>query len=164
VLSEVTVYNELNQIRSQGYDGDKLQVLSPKDYNSAIVGDMIFTTEKFINAHPQELKDFLSASMKGWQYCFQHPDEAVDIILKYNPELKRDEQKQQLMAVLKLISSGDAPSKGMGFMNPSDYATADRILFDSGQIKSHVDPNSVFDASIWQKLKPEEVAIPATPK
>jgi hypothetical protein len=45
-------------------------------------------------------------------------------------------------------------------MNRNDYVTADRILFDSGQIKSHVDPNSVFDASIWQQLKPEEVAIP----
>jgi NitT/TauT family transport system substrate-binding protein len=135
-------------------------VLSPKNYDAAIDSDMLFTTERFINAHPQELRDFLAASMKGWQYCFQHPDEAVDIILKYNPELKRDEQKQQLMAVLQLISSGDATTKGMGFMNRNDYVTADRILFDSGQIKSHVDPNSVFDASIWQQLKPEEVAIP----
>jgi NitT/TauT family transport system substrate-binding protein len=152
VLSEVTVYNELNEIRSKGYDGDKLQILSPKDYDAAIVSDMIFTTERYINQHPGTAQRFLEASLKGWKYCFENPDQAVDIVLKYNKELNKADQMQQLQAVLSLISTGASQINGIGFMDPNAYANADRILFDSGQIKKHVPPSEVYDDSMWTRI------------
>lgn len=158
-LSEVTVYNELNEIRSKGYEGEKLQVLSPRDYDAAIVSDMIFTTEGFIKQHPDVVQRFLEASLKGWKYCFENPDKAVDIVLKYNPELTRADQVLQLNAVLSLISSAGSQANGIGFMDPEAYQNADRILFDSGQIKKHISPTEVYDDSAWAKIPKNAILL-----
>ena len=89
--------------------------------SSAIVGDMLFTTEAYISKHPDALRKFIAASLQGWQYCIQQPDRAVDIVLKYNKDLNRDQQRQQLSAIIILIEAGRARAQGLGFMDPSAY-------------------------------------------
>ena len=151
ILSMVTVYNELNLIQKAGYDGDKLQILSPKDYNSAILGDMIFTTDKYLKDNPVTVSKFLSASIKGWNYCVAHPSEALEIVMKYNPELNKEEQKYMLSACIELIKAGN-PSKGIGFINESDYLNAEKILNISKQIDKDVTIKSTYDLSAWDKI------------
>jgi NitT/TauT family transport system substrate-binding protein len=51
---------------------------------------VFFTREGYIKKHPDTLQRFLEAALKGWGYCFSHPDSAVDIVLKFNQELNRD--------------------------------------------------------------------------
>jgi NitT/TauT family transport system substrate-binding protein len=155
VLSMVTVYNELIQIRDKGYGDDKLQILSPADYKSAIVSDMLFATEKYLKEHRSAVQRFLDASMRGWVYCFDHPDQAVDMVVKYESSLKRDEQSKQLKAVLALIWSGQAKTMGIGYMDPEYYITAERVLFDSNQISKRVDAATVFDDSFWKEISTE---------
>jgi len=159
VLSQVTVYNELNLIRMQGYDGDELQVISPKDYDSAILGDMIFTSEKYLRQNKETVTNFLEASISGWKFCLQNPAEALEIVLKYNPELKREDQKLQLEAANKLVISGLANEKGIGYIHKSDYETAQRILFETGQIRKQVPIEDIYDISAWEMLSLEVVEI-----
>ena len=166
VCSQVMVYNELNQIQNQGYDGDKLQIISPKDYNSAVLGDLIFTSEKYLKDHEDLIQKFLTATYQGWKYTFEHPDEAIDIVLKYNPELKRDEQKQQLMAVLSLINTGSTTTEGLGFINQPDYENAKTILLggldpqteDYKKIQN-VDLNKCFTLSVWEAINPKDKTL-----
>lgn len=152
VLSMVTIYNELNLVQKEGYAGDKLQILSPKDYNSAILGDMIFTTDKFLKDNPETIRKFLSASIKGWKYCVDHPDEALDIVMKYNPELNREEQKFMLNACINLVNSGNSLTKGIGYINESDYVNAQRILKISKQIDKEVDIKATYNLDGWNAI------------
>jgi len=162
VLSQVTVYNELIQIQDAGYGGDKLQIVPPDEYKAAIVSDMLFTTEKFIKEHKSATQRFLTASLLGWKYCFENPEKAVDIVVAHNPELKKDEQQKQLRAVLGLIWKGQAVTKGLGYMDIEFYSTAERVLFESGQIRSHVKPNDVFDESLWTTVPDASKRISGT--
>ena len=150
-LSMVTTYNELNQIRDQGLTDDKLQIIAPRDYNAAIVGDALFTSERYIKENRAVTQKFLDASLKGWKYCAEKPDEAVDIVLKFDKSLKRDDQVKQLKSVMSLILSGQDKNMGIGYMDRSFYVTAERVLFDSGQIFKRVDPSTVFDDSLWEQ-------------
>ncbi|MDB5227817.1 MAG: putative transporter, substrate-binding protein [Bacteroidota bacterium] len=158
VLSMVTVYNELNLIQKEGYQGDRLQILSPKDYHSAILGDMIFTTDKYIKDNPGTVQKFLTASIKGWKYCIDHPEEALDIVMKYNPELNRDEQKYMLTACIGLIKTGSSLTNGIGYINEDDYSNAQRILKISKQIDKEVDIKTTFNLSIWNEV-PDSVKV-----
>ena len=152
VLSMVTVYNELNLIKKEGFQGDKLQILSPKDYNSAILGDMIFTTDKYLKENPETVKKFLSASIRGWKYCIENPEKALDIVVKYNPELNRSEQEYMLDACINLIKSGNYLTNGIGYINEEDYINAQRILKNSKQIDKEVDIKTIFNNSILKSL------------
>jgi len=156
ILSQVTVSNELNLIRAAGYDGDKLQILSPKDYDSAILGDVLFTTESFLAANRRKVELFLEASLQGWKFCLDQPEKALDIVLRFNPELKKDDQRLQMNAVLELLTSGSAQDYGIGYIDLTDYVNAEEVLFRSGQISTRVDPGSAIDLTAWQAV-PEQV-------
>lgn len=156
ILSMVTVYNELNLVQQAGYTGDKLQILSPKDYNSAILGDMVFTTDKYLKNNPKKVENFLTASIKGWKYCVENPEKALDIVMKYNPELNREEQQYMLNACIELIKSGSALTNGIGYIDETEYSNIQRILKISKQIDKEVDIKSTFTNSVWEEI-PKEV-------
>lgn len=152
VLSEVTIYNELILIERQGYGPDKLQILSPSSYKAAILGDMLFTTEKTIATRENSLVRFLTASLKGWQFALNNPNETVTLVTKYNRELKPADQRAQLKAISELIKAGEAPEQGIGYMDPAKYQTTIQVLLDSGQISKAMDPHAVYDAKIWAQV------------
>ena len=62
--------------------GIKYSTIIPATYGVDFYGDCLFTTEKEIHNHPQRVKAFLAASIKGWDYAMQHHDEIADLILR----------------------------------------------------------------------------------
>lgn len=152
VCSQVTSYGEMNVLALKGWTKDKLQILSPKDYNSAILGDLIFCRKDYLEKNKEVVTKFLEASIKGWQFCISNPDQSLEIILKSNSELSKDEQVLVMKSVLELVTTGDAAQYGIGYINPKDLENAERILFDSKQIDKHVDITKVYDDSAWKKV------------
>ncbi|MCP9762314.1 ABC transporter substrate-binding protein [Lacihabitans soyangensis] len=155
-VSQVTVFNELNQIRDKGYTEDKLQILSPKDYNSAFIGDMIFANQDFIDKNPELIKKFLSASLKGWKYALAHKEETIKILLKANKDLDKIQQMDQLLAVEGLINSGKNLSEGFGYMDEATYSNIQKILKETGQIQNEVDIKKIYTDRFWKELNSEE--------
>lgn len=160
ILSQVTTYNELIQIQDQGLSGDKLQILSPSDYKAAIVGDALFTSEGYLRKNRDAAQKFVAASIKGWRFCAENPEKAVDIVLKFDKALKRDDQLKQLKAVMDLVLKGAAKSKGIGIMEADAYATAERVLFDSKQISKRVAATNVYDDTLWLNVPVIEKLLP----
>lgn len=66
-------------------------VINPLTYGIDFYGDCLFTSEEKINQKPDEVKSFLRASLKGWEYAMTHTQEIIDLILKkYSSEFPRD--------------------------------------------------------------------------
>jgi NitT/TauT family transport system substrate-binding protein len=148
VLSEVTVYNELLEIEDTIHGKDTLQIISPSEFNSAIVSDMLVVTEKTIVERRDQLVRFLRASIRGWRYAIENPEKAVEIVLAANPELKREEQAAQLRAVTDLVTKG-ITRNDIGIMKPQDYETMIRILRQSGQLSVDIPARDVYDEGLW---------------
>ncbi len=55
--------------------------LSPRMGGIDFYGDNLFTSEAELRSHPARARAFLEASMKGWKYAMQHPEEIVDLIV-----------------------------------------------------------------------------------
>ncbi len=74
-------------LRQMGVD---FTVLRPISYGIDFYGDCLFTTEKEIREHPELVKKFLAASLRGWEYAMTHPEEIADLIIaKYPTRLSR---------------------------------------------------------------------------
>ena len=59
---------------------------SPRSAGIDFYGDNLFTTENELKNHPTRAKAFREASLKGWRYALDHPDEIIDLILsRYTP-------------------------------------------------------------------------------
>ncbi len=71
--------------------GIPYSILSPINYGIDFYGDCLYTTSGEIRRHPERVRAFLDASLKGWHYAMEHPQELIDIILaRYHTPLDRD--------------------------------------------------------------------------
>lgn len=63
--------------------GIALKAFDPADYRVEFYGDTLFTLRSLAEREPQIVRQFRAASLKGWEYALQHPDEiAAQIVGK----------------------------------------------------------------------------------
>jgi ABC-type nitrate/sulfonate/bicarbonate transport system substrate-binding protein len=55
--------------------GIALKSFNPADYRVEFYGDTLFTLRRLAKVEPQTVRSFRAASLKGWDYALQHPDE-----------------------------------------------------------------------------------------
>mgnify|MGYP003423583749 FL=1 len=78
--------NEPFFLKEKGYEST---IFNPKDYGFDFYEELIFTTQEFASKNPKLVKDFYSATIKGWEYAFENIEEVAKLIHeKYNPQNK----------------------------------------------------------------------------
>lgn len=91
------------------------QTYTPRTGGIDFYGDNLFTTEKELKAHPQRVRAFREASLRGWQYAMQHPEEIADLIVaKYSGSHSRD---FYLFEAQRMASLVRADLVEVGYMN-----------------------------------------------
>ena len=55
--------------------GLNLKSFNPADYRVEFYGDTLFTLQRLARDQPDTVRDFRLASLRGWEYALQHPDE-----------------------------------------------------------------------------------------
>ena len=58
---------------------------NPRSLGIDFYGDNLFTTEKEIQQHPERVKAFREASLKGWRYAMENKEEIIQTILRDYP-------------------------------------------------------------------------------
>ncbi|MEE9397523.1 MAG: transporter substrate-binding domain-containing protein, partial [Methylococcales bacterium] len=72
-------------LKEQGID---VNIINPQNYGIDFYGDNFFTSQKELSEHPERVAKMSQATVKGWQYALDHPDEIIQLIRdKYNPSL-----------------------------------------------------------------------------
>ncbi|MFT6529497.1 MAG: signal transduction histidine kinase/BarA-like signal transduction histidine kinase [Psychrosphaera sp.] len=95
--------NQPNLYRAMG---EEVVIFDPVNYGIDFYGDLIFTSEEVIKNDLASVDTFTQASLKGWLYALDHPEEIVDLIIQqYNPSLLRDTLLQEAMQTKKLINA-----------------------------------------------------------
>ena len=77
---------------------------TPRAAGIDFYGDNLFTTDNELKNHPARARAFREASLKGWQYALQHPDEIIDLIISsYAPQSDRAHLKYEAEQIRQLI-------------------------------------------------------------
>lgn len=74
-------FNEYLSILSSGINPQQIFRLSDLGYD--IPEDGVYVEKSYYETHKEELNAFAEASIRGWQWCEEHPDEAVEIVLRH---------------------------------------------------------------------------------
>jgi NitT/TauT family transport system substrate-binding protein len=149
-MAAVTYYNEALVLKEQGVTDIRLFV--PEDYGITIPRDVLITSEKVLAEQPALVQAFLTATFKGWKEAFQHPAEAIDIVLAAAPGLERAHQEGMLAEITKLMLAGKASTDGMGVIDPQALAFVNGFLTEAKVIKAPVDLAKAVDTSFWAKV------------
>ncbi|PPD48509.1 MAG: ABC transporter substrate-binding protein [Methylobacter sp.] len=137
-------FNEYHTIYSSGVDFDELNVVSFSGEGMNFPEDGIYTMEQGLHKDPALAEAFVAASMEGWRYAFAHPDEALDIVIKYMREAKvpanRVHQKWMLDRMRDLLVTGTR-QEPPGHLDEQDYGYVGRVMQEAGLIRNYPDYN-----------------------
>ena len=120
-------YNEYWQIIDAGIPADDLVVFKYQDQGVATLEDGIYVLEERLAdpAFKDAMVRFVRASMKGWKWAEENPDDAADIILENDATGAQTEKHQRrMMGEIAKLTAGSN-----GALDPADYErTVDTLL------------------------------------
>ncbi len=133
--------------------GTEINIISPADYGIHTHGYTIFTTEKMIAEHPDLVKRFLRASLKGVVETNLHPETAVDILLRHGQKLDRDLniKRQQMYNAVTSIEAPYYP----GYMDLNMFKETYERLLEEGVIEKSFDVNEAFTSRFVEEIHKE---------
>lgn len=150
-VMQVTWFNELLQVYAQGYKKEDLTFLDPSAYGVEMIGNGVFTTEATIKERPEKVQAVVDATMRGWQEALADPAAAADIVLKYNDELKRDEQIAQIEAMGTVMCAGPTLEGKFGLSRLEAWQTIQKVLLAGNLIESEIPLEEGFTNAFWDK-------------
>lgn len=84
--------------------GIEYVTIDPRKYGVDFYSDCLFTSEQELYEHPERVKAFREASLKGWAYAMEHPEEAIDVILsEYSQAKTREHLRFEAEAIHNLM-------------------------------------------------------------
>ena len=108
--------NEPDMFDRVGFPYD---IYSPRAVGIDFYGDNLFTSEREIATHPERVRAFRAASMRGWQWAMSHQEETVDLILsKYT---RRNDRQHLLYEARQMVGLVQPVLVEIGYMNPERW-------------------------------------------
>ena len=142
-------YNEYHTIINSGLNPDELTTFFFHEHGLNFPEDGIYTLEETFKRDPSLSCALVKASIEGWGYAFSHPEETLDITLKFIEQAKipanRTHQKWMLNRMKDLTAFSDHPGS-IGRLQPTDYQRVSHVLKESSLIDTEPDYGSFF---VW---------------
>ena len=76
-------YNEYYQLAQTGLPLEEENVYRFCDHGYNVQEDGVYMTREYYNRHRDQAKRFAEASRRGWEWAADHPDETLEIVMKY---------------------------------------------------------------------------------
>lgn len=110
----------------------KYRTISPRMTGVDFYGDNLFTSERELADQPQRVHNFTEASLRGWRYAKEHPDEIIDLILrKYAPNGNRELLHFEAAQTIPLLQP---ELIDIGYSNPRRWQHIAEIYADAGML------------------------------
>jgi len=132
-------YNEYHTILNSGVDPEELNIFPLNEHGMNFPEDGIYVIERTLQKDPLLVKSFVKASLEGWRYAFAHPEEALDIVIKYMREAQlpanRIHQKWMLDRMRDLIMPANLQGTP-GILSTRDYEAVSRTMRQYANLRS----------------------------
>jgi NitT/TauT family transport system substrate-binding protein len=137
----VMTYNEYWQAIDAGFKPEDLTVFNYTEMGNDLLEDGLYVVEDKLAdpAFKENMVKFVRASMKGWKYAIDNPDEAAEIVMD-NGGQDENHQKRMMGEVAKLIGDGS------GKLDTAVYERTAKALLDQKIITKQ--PEGAYTAEI----------------
>ena len=140
-------YNEYWQVIDAGIPADELVTFKYEDQGVATLEDGLYVIEDNLSdpAFVDRMVRFVRASMRGWKYAEENPDEAAEIVLDNDATGAQTEkhQKRMMGEIAKLTAGSN------GTLDPADYQrTVDTLLAGGSDPVMSMEPEGAWTSAI----------------
>ena len=115
------------------------------DYGLDLYGNGVMAPPAWIEKNPDVVRAFLRALVKGWKDTLANPDEAIAILLKREPLLDREVEKQRLLlAIENNMLTPDVKRNGFGAVVPERLSKAIDAVAAGFELPTKPDPAKLY--------------------
>jgi NitT/TauT family transport system substrate-binding protein len=125
----VMTYNEYWQLIDAGFKPEELTVFNYTAMGNDLLEDGLYAMEDKLKdpAFEDKMVRFVRASMKGWKYAVDNPDEAAGIVVD-NGGQDENHQKRMMGEVAKLIDNADGKLVEAAYKRTAEALLAQKII------------------------------------
>jgi NitT/TauT family transport system substrate-binding protein len=137
----VVSYNEYFQLLQAGFKLDENSIYRYSKHGYNIQENGVYVKPEYFKTHRSQVRKFAKASRKGWEWAAAHPEEALEIVMKYVRASKaptnRVIQKLMLHEILRLQIDRESGRREFR-VRPDMVKKASNLMLECGLIKRQV--------------------------
>jgi NitT/TauT family transport system substrate-binding protein len=148
------IFNTKLELKAKGINPDDVGSFLYRDHGLDLYGNGIAASPQFLKEHPDAVKAFIRASIKGFQDMVKNPEEAVAMTLKYEPLLNAGIERDRLKLAMECcIVTPNVLKHGLGYVDKARLERGIGILVNGFKLPSTPKPETVFNPAY---LPPEK--------
>lgn len=132
-----------------GIDPEKdLRFINYADFGMDLYSNAIVFSRAFVKDNPKAVAGFVKAVNRAINDSLANPEAAMDVVMKREPLLKRDVEKERLLATIKEEMNHPEIAKiGLGDVDPDRLKRAIAMVVDANGLPRTPPNDEVFDRS-----------------
>lgn len=114
------------------------------DAGAIAVSNGIIVRNDLLKSDPELVRAFVPATLKGFLYGRQHPDEAIAAIKKFQPTIDDAITHRELEVSWKLWLTPHTMGKPLGWGSEADWKSTINVLHQFGGVTAPISPAELF--------------------
>jgi len=148
VAQQGYVTSEPFEMKQQSVDVD---FLLNADYGYAPYGNVLYTTEEYLEKNPDVVKAYVEATAKGFESFKMNYEQIIPAIQKANPDMSAEKLTFAAETMIPLVFEGDAETHGVGYMTKERWEELAKQMTDIGMLKSMPDVTEAYTIQFFTK-------------
>ncbi len=85
--------------------GIDIRIIDPSNYGIDFYGDLLFANQSYVEANPERAAAFAEASLQGWQFALENPEQVIDWIMNdYGTDQNLESLHYEATAIARMIA------------------------------------------------------------
>ncbi len=132
----------------------ELQTFLLADHGLSLYSNGLLAKEAYIKSHPDIVRAFVKASLKGWHDALSNMDEAAAIEQKYVPTLNKDVIVGELKLLRGMAVTPVTQAKGLGYIDPQNMQKSVDFIVGNIGVTGKVPPTADLYTNDFLPSKP----------
>lgn len=130
--------------------GDDFVSMRLADFGVPLYGYIYYSTDDMLEKKADVLKEFTSATARGWEFAQDHIEEAAKATVEMSPEANLKDIQDDGEALMKYVFTDTTKKDGWGTMDPKIWQTQIDLWDSLGQFDAA--PPKVDELATWDIL------------
>ncbi|HEY89290.1 MAG TPA: ABC transporter substrate-binding protein [Thermoflexia bacterium] len=152
-VASAMIYNEYHTVLESGLKAEELNIIDYADYGLDFPGDTLFTTCEMVEQRPDLAVRMLRATLRGWEYAIEHPEETARIVIKYDQTGTQvyAHQLTMMAEIAKLVRINTV--RPLGYTERQNVQQMLNALATYGVVAENLVPEQVYTDEIWKEAR-----------
>lgn len=152
------IFNSVIELKAKGVAESDIGFFMYKDYGLQLYGNSIAASPKFLREHPDAVKGFIRATIRGLKDMANDPEEAVKAALQYEPLLNADIERSRLRIALDCcLLTNEVKKSGFGVVDNTRLQREVDVIATVFKMPRKPELKEIYDPSFLPPQKDRQV-------